>query len=58
MKKVVEGRQKAIGASRQGPKLSSLFFADDLLIFFEASIDQLRHIKEGLDASANVQVRK
>lgn len=49
MKKVAKGRLRVMKASRQGPKLSHLFFAYDLLLFAEPSLDQLECIKEGLD---------
>lgn len=49
MKKVDEGKLKAMRALRQGAKLSHLFLADDLLLFSEASLDQPECIKEGLD---------
>lgn len=46
--RVEEGRWKALKASRSGPKLSHIFFADDILLFAEASDDQASCIKEGL----------
>lgn len=36
-------------ASRHGPELSYLFFADDLLLFSEANAGQVECIKEGLN---------
>lgn len=47
--RITEGRLREIRASRQGPGLSHMFFADDLLIFTEARDDQLACIKEILD---------
>lgn len=47
--KVAEGRWKALRASITRPKLSNLFFADDLLLFFEASDDQVGCVTEGLE---------
>lgn len=48
-RRVEESRWKALKASRQGPRISHLFFADDLLLFSEASEDQIACIKEGLE---------
>lgn len=47
--KVEEGRCRPLKASRGGPKISYLFFADDLLLFLEGGIDQVACIKEGLE---------
>lgn len=46
--KVAEGRLNPIKASRNGPSLSYLFFADDLLFFSEAVADQVGCLMEGL----------
>lgn len=35
-----QGRWKALGLSRRGPKLYHLFFADDLMLFCEADLEQ------------------
>lgn len=43
------GLWKPIYASRGGPKLSNLFFADDIILFAEASIDQAMVVKTCLD---------
>lgn len=48
-KKVVEGRLREVKASRGGIGLSFLFFADDLIVFSEASEDQMNCVKEGLE---------
>lgn len=48
-KKVEEERLKPLKASRSGPGLSYLFFADDLLLFSEADEDQLGCLREGLE---------
>lgn len=47
--KVAEGKLRAVRASKQGPSLSYLFSANDLLIFTEAVEDQLACVREGLD---------
>lgn len=44
---------KAIKTSRSGPKVSYLSFADDLLFFAEAGMNQVRCIKEGLEGFCN-----
>lgn len=38
---VNDGSWKAVRLSRNGPLISHLFFADDLVLFVEASIDQM-----------------
>ena len=47
--KVNTGRWKPIQLSRTGPHLSHLFFANDLVLFVEAFVDQARIIKHCLD---------
>lgn len=44
-----EGVLRGLRASRRGPEVSYLFFADDLILFTEAKEDQLICIKEGLE---------
>lgn len=44
-----DGKLRPVRASRSGPALSYLFFADDLILFSEAREDQLLCIKEGLE---------
>ena len=46
---VRNGHWKPVKASRGGPPIASLFFADDLILFGEASVSQARVIKECLD---------
>lgn len=40
MKDMADGRLRAVGAARRGPKLSHLFFAGDLIVFSEGRKDQ------------------
>lgn len=47
--KVEDGSWKALKASRRGPRISHLFFADDLLVFAEAGDDQVDCIREGIE---------
>ncbi|CAL9019822.1 unnamed protein product, partial [Prunus brigantina] len=46
---VVKKEWRAVGISRTGPKISHLCFADDLLLFAEASTRQARVMKRCLD---------
>lgn len=46
---IVHGNWKPIRASRNGPLLSNLFFADDIILFAEASVEQATNIQECLD---------
>ncbi|KAL6205273.1 hypothetical protein ACLB2K_022535 [Fragaria x ananassa] len=43
------GQWKGVHASQSGPKVSHLFFADDLLLFAEASSEQATLLKRSLD---------
>ena len=45
---IVANRWRPIYASRNGPKLSNLFFADDIVLFAEASVDQAQVIHDCL----------
>ncbi|XP_015936169.1 uncharacterized protein LOC107462117 [Arachis duranensis] len=47
--KVNEGRWKPMTARRQGPAISHLLFADDLLLFVEASTNQTNVVKGVLE---------
>lgn len=47
--KVEKGALRPLRASRGGPRISHLFFADDLFLFAEATLDQAQCIKAGLD---------
>nr|XP_025611899.1 uncharacterized protein LOC112705278 [Arachis hypogaea] len=47
--KVNEGRWKPMTARRQGPAISHLLFADDLLLFVEASTNQMNVVKGVLE---------
>ncbi|XP_062021276.1 uncharacterized protein LOC133737799 [Rosa rugosa] len=43
------GAWKAVRTSQSGPKVSHLFFGDDLMLFAEATHDQARILKQCLD---------
>lgn len=45
---IIEKKWKPIRASRDGPLLSNLFFADDIILFAEASLDQAQIIHDCL----------
>lgn len=47
-------RWKPFKASQSGPPISHLFFADDLVLFYEASIDQASILKECMDFFCNL----
>lgn len=51
--RVLDGTRKALKASRRGPRVSHLFFADDLLLFGEAGNDQVECIKQGIELFCN-----
>jgi len=46
---VAQGRWKPIQLASNGLKLSHLFFADDLILFAEASMDQVQVINDCLE---------
>ncbi|GMI65822.1 hypothetical protein like AT3G24255 [Hibiscus trionum] len=48
-RRVDRGDWKSIRLSRNGPSISHLFFADDLVLFAEASMEQMLTIKATLD---------
>lgn len=52
------GCWKASKASCSGPSISHLFFADDLMLFVDSSCEQMRVIKECLDAFARPSGQK
>ena len=43
---VESGRWKPIKLSRAGPRLSHLFFVDDLILFIEALVDQIQVVMD------------
>nr|DAD24643.1 TPA_asm: hypothetical protein HUJ06_026107 [Nelumbo nucifera] len=52
-KVVANGEMKPFKFSRTGPKLSHIFYADDLFIFLKASITQLNCVRNILDNFCN-----
>ena len=52
------GRWKPIQVLRNGPHLSHLFFADDLLLFAKATEDQIRTIMECLNHFCRIYGQK
>ncbi|KAA3464882.1 LINE-1 reverse transcriptase isogeny [Gossypium australe] len=52
------GRWEPVKLSRSGPAISHLFFADDLVIFCKAHIDQARLLKSILDQFCDVSGHK
>jgi len=55
---VGQGRWTPVRASRGGPTLFNLFFADDLILFGEATREQALLIKEVLDKFYNASGQK
>lgn len=55
---VQEGNWKGIRLSNNGPMLSHLFFANDMVLFGEASIHQMRVMLECLDMFCSVSGQK
>lgn len=48
--RVHSGSWRVIKASRNGPKISHVFFTDDILLFAKAHEDQVEIFKEGLNS--------
>lgn len=48
-----QGAWKPLRASRRGPNISHLFFADDLILFAKKIVDQAWCIKKGIDVFCN-----
>ncbi|PNX99881.1 ribonuclease H, partial [Trifolium pratense] len=48
--RVEAGRWKPVALSRHGPPISHLFFADDLILFGEASMDQMGEMSDCMNA--------
>lgn len=55
---IIDNKWKPIRASRGGPLLSNLFFADDIILFAEASLDQENVIHDCLDRFCNASGKK
>ena len=55
---VKKGKWRPVKASRSGPKISHLFFADDLVLFVEASIDQAVVLKNILQEFCEMSGQK
>lgn len=55
---VIEGSWKPMRAGRLGPIISHLIFADDLLLFVEASIDQMQTILHCLNMFCSASGQK
>lgn len=55
---IIQERWKPIRASRDGPLLSNLFFADDAVLFAEANIEQAGIIKDCLDRFCDASGQK
>lgn len=55
---VEDKRWKPIRLSRGGPELSHICFADDLILFAEASVTQIRVIRKALEAFCKASGQK
>lgn len=55
---IIMGNWKPIRAGRDGPTLSNLFFADDIVLFAEASVEQASLIRACLDRFCNASGQK
>lgn len=58
MDAINEGAWKPVSIAKSGLKLSHLFFVDDIVLFAEASMDQMAIIKQCLDNFLIGWVRK
>lgn len=58
MEEVREGRWKGIKVSRNGPTLSHLFFADDMVLFAEAEMRQIDVVLDCLNRFCNCSGQK
>lgn len=47
--KAEKNKWKGIKLSKEGPLISLLFFADDMVLFTKASVDQINVVKECLN---------
>lgn len=56
-REVEEGTWRPMMAGRNGPRISHLMFADDLLLFAESSVDQIENLIQvlGVFCSASGQ---
>ncbi|KAL0419132.1 UNVERIFIED_CONTAM: putative mitochondrial protein [Sesamum radiatum] len=48
----MEGRIRGVAVARNAPRVSHLLFADDILIFCQATDDALKSVREVLDVYA------
>ena len=55
---ISSGNWRLIRLNKGGPPLSHLFFADDLIIFAEARLDQVQVIKDCLNAFGGASAQK
>ena len=55
---VENGAWKPIQLSRTGPNLSHIFFADDLILFTKASVDQIKTMMKCLEIFCSMSGQK